>query len=85
MWSFYWNNKYVFKVERGKKRSLMKTLIKTYISYSFSGVVLNNILSLFWINVLNISKYVAPFFNMVISVPVNFLINKFWAYKENGN
>lgn len=22
LWSFYWNNRYVFKVEEGKKRSL---------------------------------------------------------------
>ena len=25
---------------------------------------------------------VAPFLNMVITVPINFLVNKFWAYRQ---
>ena len=55
LWSFYWNNKYVFTLENGKNRSLFKALLKTYISYGFTGIILNNILSWFWISVLSIS------------------------------
>ena len=28
-----------------------------------------------------ISKYLAPLINLVVSIPVNFLMNKLWAFK----
>lgn len=45
LWSFYWNNKFVFTVGNGQKRNLLKALLKTYILYGFTGIILNNILS----------------------------------------
>lgn len=81
LWSFYWNNRYVFTTEKGEHRSIFKTLVKTYISYGFTGIVLNNILSWLWIEKLGISKYIAPLINLVVSVPLNFIINKLWAFR----
>lgn len=80
-WSFYWNNKMVFVKAEGKERSLWKALLKTYVSYSFTGLFLNSILLILWVQMLHISEYIAPIINLVISVPLNFLINKFWAFK----
>lgn len=82
LWSFYWNNRLVFKVQNGKTRSVGKTLLKTYISYGVTGIILNNALSILWINVLGVSKFIAPLVNLLLSVPLNFIINKFWAFKE---
>lgn len=82
LWSFYWNNKYVFTLKEGQSRSLGKALLKTYVSYGFTGIILNNILSWVWISVLGISKYIAPIINLVASVPINFFMNKLWAFKE---
>jgi putative flippase GtrA len=82
LWSFYWNNKFVFAQKEGGQRSVIRTLIKTYISYSFTGLFLNTILLYLWVDVLNISEFVAPLINLIISVPLNFLINKFWAFKS---
>ena len=81
LWSFYWNNKFVFTARDGQKRNLWQALIKTYIAYGFTGIILNNVLSHVWINVLGISKFVAPLINLIISVPLNFIINKLWAFK----
>lgn len=83
LWSFYWNNRIVFALEDGKERSIVKALIKTYISYSFTGLFLNSILLMLWVKIFHISEYIAPLMNLIISVPVNFLINKFWAFKNN--
>lgn len=82
LWSFYWNNRMVFVVEEGRKRSLWKSLIKTYISYSFTGLFLNSILLIVWVNILGISEFIAPIINLIVSVPLNFIINKFWAFKS---
>ena len=81
LWSFYWNSRKVFVRKEGEKRSVGKTLLKTYISYSFTGLFLNSILLLLWVPVLHISEFIAPVINLLISVPLNFLINKFWAFK----
>ena len=81
LWSFYWNNRFVFTEQGDKKRSWVKTLLKTYVAYSFTGIVLNNILSWLWIDMLGVSKFIAPLINLIISVPLNFVINKFWAFK----
>ena len=86
LWSFYWNNRYVFKVEeggRGEKRSLWKSLLKTYISYSFTGLFLSSLLLVLWVQILHISEFAAPVINLVITVPLNFIINRQWAFKQN--
>ena len=84
LWSFYWNNRYVFTTEEGQKRSKGRALLKTFLAYGFTGIILTNVLSYIWVDVLGISKYVAPLINLVISVPVNFLINKFWAFRAEN-
>ena len=72
LWSFYWNNKFVFKKEEGEKRNIWAAL--------FTGLILNNILSVLWVSVLHISKMLAPIINLVISIPINFFMNKLWAF-----
>ncbi len=79
--SYLLNGAFVFKVEEGQTRNPWKTLLKTYIAYAFTGIILANVLSYIWINVFGISKYIAPLVNLVVSVPINFFINKLWAFK----
>ena len=81
LWSFYWNNKFVFKTGEGESRNIWKALLKTYLSYAFSGFVLSNILLWLWVDYLGVSKFVAPIINLVVTVPVNFVLNKLWAFK----
>ncbi len=83
LWSFYWNNKMVFTLENGAKRNMWKALLKTYVSYSFTGLFLNSILIVLWVEVCHMSEFIAPIINLLVSVPINFLINKFWAFKSN--
>ena len=80
--SYYWNNKYVFKEDTEQKRVWWRTLIKTFIAYAGTGLVLSNIMLIIWIEVIKISPVVAPIINLLITIPINFFINKMWAYKE---
>lgn len=84
LWSFYWNNKYVFQSEQEVKTPIWKKLLKTYISYSFTGLFLNSVLLVLWVQILGISDLIAPIINLFISVPINFLLNKFWAFKNDN-
>ena len=49
------------------------------------GLFLNSILSLVWVEVFHRSKVIAPIINLLISVPLNFIMNKFWAFKSNSS
>lgn len=80
--SYLINSTLVFKKENGKERNPWKTLIKTYIAYSFTGVFLNNVLLYIEVELLHISPLIAPVINLIVDVPVNFFMNKLWAYKS---
>lgn len=80
--SFYWNNKYVFKQGNGEKRNMWAALIKTFAAYAGTGFVLNNILLYIGVEYLHFSKYIVPIFTLVITVPINFLVNKFWSFRS---
>lgn len=88
IWSFYWNSKFVFKAgDESEKRVWWKTLVRTYLAYSITGLGISNLISDLCIKSWGISKYIAVLINLVIAVPINFILNKFWAYnkKEDKN
>lgn len=81
-WSYMLNNRFVFKKSEGETRVWWKTLLKTYVSYGVTGLVLANVLLYLWIDVLGVNQYLAFILNLVITVPLNFLLNKLWAFKK---
>ncbi len=80
-WSFYWNRKYVF-AQSADSVLWYQALIKSFVAYSFTGVFLNSILSFLWVELMGMSKVIAPIINLVINVPINFVMNKFWAFRR---
>ena len=79
--SFFWNNKYTFKKDANQKRNIFQSLIKTYISYAFTGLVIANIITIILVEIFHVSKYIAPLFVLVITIPLNFIINRQWAFR----
>lgn len=55
-----------------------------YLAAQLAGYVLsiflNSALSVLWVQAVGVPKIIAPIINLVINVPVNFLLNKFWAF-----
>lgn len=80
--AFYWNNKYVFKAGEGENRALWSSFLKTFTSYAGTGLILSNVLLVLWIDVFKISEILGPIINLFITIPLNFLLNKYWAFKE---
>lgn len=81
-WSFFWNSKYVFKEKEGTQRVWWKALVKTYVSYSFSGLVVDNFLAILLVDLFGVPKLIAPIICLLITVPLNFVMNKFWAFRD---
>ena len=74
--AFYWNNRYVFKNNQDWK----KTLAKTYLSYGATLIISMSLLYL-QIDCIGISDRIAPLLTLLITVPVNFLLNKLWTFR----
>lgn len=80
--SFYWNNKLVFTSTDNMKKTLFRKLIKTFLAYAGTGLVLQNVLLWVLVEQFDFSEYLAPLLILIITVPLNFVVNKYWAFKE---
>lgn len=78
--AFYWGNRVVFKQEDNAPAQVVKRLLKSYASYGFSFLLTWALLYAevqFW----GWSEWIAPLVNLLVSIPLNFIINKFWTFK----
>lgn len=76
--SFYWNNRFVFTKS---EFSWGQKLLRTYLAYGGSFIV-GSITLVVLVSVLGVSEWLAPWINIVITIPLNFVLNKFWAFKS---
>ena len=80
--SYVLNNIFTFK-EVGKKINWsFVTLLKVYASYFLTGMVINTALLWFWNDYIGINKNLSPILNLFVTIPLNFLLNKLWAYRK---
>ena len=81
--AFFWNNRFVFKTNTRDLKNTIMRLGKTYISYGGTSLLSTGLL---WaeVEVFHLSKVVAPIVNLLITIPLNFIINKFWTFRKDG-
>ena len=78
--AFFWNDRFVFSGGEKTWQSKMKRLCKTYISYGATSLLS---IVLLWLEVqIGVSKVIAPVVNLIITIPLNFVINKLWTFKR---
>lgn len=80
--SYVLNNTITFRKEGTKPEWSLKVLLKVYASYFLTGMILNSVLLYFWNDIIGINQSLSPVLNLFITVPLNFLLNKIWAYKD---
>ena len=80
--SYVLNNIMTFS-DGGSTNWSIKNLVKVYISYSVTGLFLATFLSWIWVDVLSVEKVFAPIINLFFTIPLNFLLNKYWAYAKH--
>lgn len=79
-WSFYWNKRFVFKLVIDGEHKFFIVLLKTYVTYAFTSLFLAEFLLYLWVDILKINEFIAPIVTLLITVPLNFVIQKFWAF-----
>ena len=82
--AFIWNDLFVFRGNERDAKSVLLRLGKTYVSYGGTSI-LSNVLLWAEVALLHISKVYAPIINLLITIPLNFLINKLWTFRSRKN
>lgn len=80
--AFLWNDKFVFNGNENDIKNKLKRLGKTYVSYGGTSL-LSTLLLWIEVSLLGIGKVIAPIINLIITVPLNFVINKFWTFRKS--
>jgi putative flippase GtrA len=73
------SNKFVFKEEAGEERNRILSMVKVFAIY-IGTFVISEVLLTIQIDYLHWNESLAPVFNLVVTSPISFLLNKFWAF-----
>ncbi|MEG2037167.1 MAG: GtrA family protein [Ruthenibacterium sp.] len=79
--AFFWGNKVVFQSKSNAAGEILRRLLKSYLSYGATFLLSQGLLILqvqYW----GVSEWIAPVINLVITIPLNFILNKFWTFKQ---
>lgn len=83
--SYVLNLIYVFKTEPRGIGQILASYLKTVLCYSLTGLLISPLIKL-WLGSLGMKFYLSSFISLVATVPLNFIMNKFWAFrKKNGD
>ena len=82
--AFFWNSRYVFKdknvVRNGVFERIIRPLLKSYVAYGVTFLISQGLLYLL-VTQLNVSEIIAPLLILIVTIPLNFLLNKLWTFK----
>lgn len=78
--SYLLNSRFVFQVKESKKLE-QRSLVKTYVTYLCS-LGISTLLIYFFVDIWKLSPQKAPLFSLVVTVPFNFLMSRFWVYSH---
>ncbi|MBP5289056.1 MAG: GtrA family protein [Clostridia bacterium] len=79
--SYFFNSRYTFDVDEKQSFSQhFKALLKVMVSYSFAVLFLGWALNILWVSV-GLNSFLGALINVIVGIPINFVLNKFWAFK----
>ena len=80
--AYYWNNRCVFG--DGQKKNLgehVRMYLRSLTAYG-GAFVLDSLLLVLWVEGIGLSEAIAPVLNLCITIPLNFLVNKYWTFRK---
>ena len=78
--AYFWQRKFVFKTQ---EKGSFSQLIKVYSVYGCT-FLLGSVTLFLMVELAGIHELLAPVINIAVTLPVNFLLNKFWAFRGQG-
>lgn len=78
--AYYWSDRYVFVKQNKEKRNRFAALVKTYITYGSSELLMASSLLYLYVDCWHVSEYIAQLLCLILTVPMNFVLNKYWSF-----
>ncbi len=78
--AYYWNNRYVFQGDRHTWRRHLAAYLRAAACYALTGLLLAPAVKL-WLVQISVPFWIASLSTLVLTIPLNFILNKFWAFK----
>lgn len=82
--SYFLNSKYVFQPGKKTIYAHIKSYTKSIFSYGLTGLVISPILKIVIVTYIINYYWLASIISLFISIPINFVMNKFWAFKKEA-
>jgi len=79
--SYFWNNRFVFKAEKKNLRAHAISYFKTVIAYGVTGLLLSPAIKMVLVGY-EMPYYWASLISLIVTIPLNFVLNKFWAFRK---
>ncbi len=77
--SYFWNSRLVFEnTDQPKTKSFFKMFICYLVTYFLQIGLLYA-----FVNFFKLSAFISPILAILITTPINFIINKLWAFNEH--
>jgi putative flippase GtrA len=73
------NRGWVFKAQDTK---VANSALKYLIIYGAS-LIINMVCMYIWIDIVFLSRYIAPILTLCITIPFNYIFSKFWAFRRS--
>lgn len=78
--AWFWSSHFVFRPRAGGGHTHKKnTIMKIYGAYGVTYLL--NMGLLMWLVSIGVSKLIAPILILFVTMPLNFLFNKFWVFR----
>ena len=79
--SYFWNNRFVFTSEEKKAlKQHLSSLLKMAGCYALTGLILSPVIKIILSNA-GMAYWLASICSLIIVVPLNYILNKIWAFK----
>lgn len=78
--AYFWNSRFVFDKKPEKE---IKAVLKVYVSYGLT-FILGFVFMYVFVDVAGQSKWLAQPASLCFTIPLNFLMNKYWAFKKTN-
>ena len=79
--AYYWNNRYVFGQGKKTAGEHIRAYLKTAACYALTGLILAPAAKV-WLVGVGVPFWIASLSTLIITIPLNFILNKFWAFAK---
>ena len=79
--SYYWNNRFVFNAGRKPFSRHLLAYLRMAACYAVTGLLIAPYLKL-WLMRLGLPFWAASISTLLVTIPLNFVLNKFWAFAK---